>query len=174
MSYFPEVKKWIIPEDAFQVAIKELAESGATRVEGICLWFGNHDNDGIARITHSVLLRSPQIQRRPQNITILPQLMHSIHVKATENGVSLVGQIHSHSKRAGTTLSIVDRKYGFSVPSFLSIVAPDYCRNSNISIADCGVHVFKQGTGYIRLSTAEAMNRVVLDGGIKSSTITVY
>ena len=174
MNYFPDVKKWIIPEEAFQSAIEELARSGGEGVEGICLWLGNRDSDGIAEITHSVILRSPDVKRSPLNITIQPQVMHSIHEKAIENSVILVGQIHSHSEECGTDLSIVDRKYGLSVPGYLSIVAPDYCRKGKVTITECGVHVYKPSDGYVRLSAQEVSNRVVIDHKRKSPVIIVY
>lgn len=173
MTYYPEAKKWIIPESIVQVSLNELAQDGVNGNEGICLWLGNRGDDGLAEITQAVLLRGPNIEKSPLNITIKPELMREIHEKAQENKVLLIGQIHSHGEYVGTNLSWVDRKYGVSVPDYLSVVAPNYGLTQGTTLSDCGVHIFVAKKGYIRLSSREVFKRIIVDRQKRHSTLII-
>jgi proteasome lid subunit RPN8/RPN11 len=155
------------------VAMRELAHDGIKRIEGICLWLGNRGEDGLAAITHSVLLRGSYIEKSALNITINPKLMREVHEKAQENKVSLIGQIHSHAENVGTNLSSVDRRYGISVPGYLSVVAPNYGLTEGTAINDCGVYTYVPEKGYIRLSWREVSKRIIIDHQMQHSTLII-
>lgn len=164
MSYFPEVKRWRIPEDAMNVSFVEMARDGNEGREGIALWLGKR-NDGIAEVSHVVLLRGEGVVKEPDLLTVSTDLMNDVADKAIELRLTLIGQIHSHGEGYSTDLSITDRKYGVVAPFFLSVVAPDYALRPETSISECGVHVFDAQQGYRRLSGSEVSDRVALVAG---------
>jgi hypothetical protein len=99
--------------------------------------------------------------RKPDLLRISEDLINDVTDLAIGHSVSLVGQIHSHGTGYGINLSPTDRKYGISVPYYLSLVAPHYGTRPRTSIGKCGVHVFEPGgTGFRRLPAAEACRRL--------------
>jgi hypothetical protein len=161
--FFPDISKWVIPDDAWKTAFQEMASDGIKGTEGICLWLGQRRQSGIASITHCVLLRGPKITREPYNITIDPVLMREVHERAKEMELVLIGQIHSHAHDVGVDLSYVDRRYGIRVPGYLSIVAPSFCSIVNTGLQKCGVHVYTEKKGYVRLSPANIRKSIHID-----------
>lgn len=173
MNYFPKIDKWHIPEDAFSKSLEEMALDGVRGDEGICLWLGNREDNGNATVTHIVLLRGPGIAKSPVNIRIAPELMREVHQVAREHDVTLVGQIHSHGHDYGVSLSHTDRKYGISVPYYLSLVAPDYALKEPAKIEDYGVHVFLPKNGYARLDARQVKRSILLEVDRSVSTLTI-
>lgn len=159
-NYYPEIKEWHVPKDLLRVAVAEMENDGRYGNEGTCLWLGTKQ-DSTAEITHSVLLRGRRILKSPAQIRIDPELMREVHCAARDLGLVLVGQIHSHGKQFGVGLSPVDRALGFRIPSFLSVVAPNYGLTWPISWPDCGVHIFLRNTGFARLSATDITHRIV-------------
>jgi hypothetical protein len=173
MNYFPKINKWHIPRDVLQKSLEEMAVDGGRGNEGICLWLGDRNDDGNATITHMALLRGPGVVKSPANIQIAPELMREVHGIARENGLTLVGQIHSHGREYGVSLSYTDRKYGISVPYYLSLVAPDYGMNKATKIEDCGVHVFLPKKGYVRLGVKQVKKSVRTKAGRSVTILTI-
>jgi len=171
MSYFPEVKKWRIPEDAMRASFSEMARDGNEGREGIVLWLGKR-HDCIAEVSHVLLLRGEGVVRQPDLLTVSSDLMNDVADRAIELRLTLIGQIHSHGEGYSTDLSITDRKYGVVAPFFLSVVAPDYALRPNTSISECGVHIFDAQHGYRRLSDSEISDRVELvAGGVRTIVV---
>jgi hypothetical protein len=173
MNYFPKIDKWRIPRDVLEKSLEEMALDGVRGNEGICLWLGDRNNGGNATITHMALLRGPGIVKSPANIQIAPELMRQVHEAARENDLTLIGQIHSHGREYGVSLSYTDRKYGISVPYYLSLVAPDYGMNKATKIADCGVHVFLPKKGYVRVDVKQVKKSVLVEAGRSVTTLTI-
>src|SRR5262245_18680201 len=69
MTFFSPVNTWDISEPAFASAIAELANDGARQCEGVALWLGQRGH-GHATVTHLVVLRSPEVVRRPDLLVI--------------------------------------------------------------------------------------------------------
>lgn len=159
MSFFTPVQTWRIPESAFAASLEEMARDGHYGDEGVALWLG-HRADGHAEVTHVVVLRGPGIIKRPDQLVIQTSLVNELTDLAVTHNAVLVGQIHSHGQCFGTDLSHADRTYGIAVPSYLSLVAPDYAQRPVTRIQDCGVHVFDPPNGYRRLSPAEIGRRI--------------
>ena len=173
MNYFPKIDRWHMPLDAMTKSLEEMALDGAEGNEGICLWLGNKDDGGDATISHAVLLRGPGIVKNPANIQIAPELMRQVHVAARELGLTLVGQVHSHGSDYGVSLSFVDRRYGISVPYYLSVVAPDYALRREMTIQDCGVHVFVPGVGYVGLTSKQVKKCILIESNRSIETLTI-
>lgn len=172
MSYFPAIKKWIIPESAIIDSFKEMARDGKSGNEGITLWLGKR-SEGHAQVTHLVALRGSGIIKKPAVLIIEPDLFNSVTDITIELNVALIGQIHSHGPWHGTDLSVTDMRYGLSVPFYLSVVAPDYALKTKSDLSSCGVHVFEPGTGYRRLPPWEAHDRIQIIKGSKLPFLTV-
>ncbi len=173
MNYFPKIDKWHIPRDVLGKSLEEMSLDGVRGNEGICLWLGSRNDDGNATITHMALLRGPRIVKSPANIQIAPELMREVHETARENGLTLVGQIHSHGRGYGVSLSYSDRTYGISVPYYLSLVAPDYAMNKATKIEDCGVHVSLPKKGYVRLNVKQVKSSVLIEAGRSVTILTI-
>lgn len=164
MTYFPSVERWMIPQSAYSSSFAEMARDGARGNEGVALWLGHREN-GQADVTHVVALRGSGVVRKPSLLRISDELMNDVTDIAIGLGVSLVGQIHSHGEGYGVDLSVTDRKYGISVPYYLSLVAPDYGTRFSTPLFECGIHVFEPTIGFRRLALDETRRRVVIVQG---------
>jgi hypothetical protein len=149
-AFFPSVGQWDVPEGLLEDAVKEVAIDGRKGREGTCLWLGTK-SEGSAAITTSVHLRGPGIRKSAAQISIEPWLLREVHQAARDRDLILVGQIHSHGRLYGVDLSPTDHSYGVRVPYFLSVVAPDYGQTWPIDWTDCGVHVYRPATGFMRM-----------------------
>ncbi len=112
-------------------------------------------------VSHVVTLRGPGIRKEPAYLSISTDLINEVADAALNNNAFLVGQIHSHGEGYGVNLSDTDKRHGFSVPGYLSAVAPDYAMRPNTRIGDCGFHLYQEGKWH-RLSTMEVWSRIQL------------
>ena len=161
MSAFPPITKWLIPSDLWQASFEEMAIDGRRGDEGVVLWLGVRAN-GESEVTRAVFLRGAGVVKAPALLQIDASLMNDVTDVAIDQNVVLLGQIHSHGPGYSVDLSYTDRTHGIAVPNYLSLVAPDYAMRPRTSPADCGVHVYGQGSGFVRLSREEASRRVLL------------
>lgn len=162
-TFFPEVRRWVIPTGALEASFAEMRTDGALRgTEGIALWLGRRDVD--ATITNVVLLRGPGIVRQPDFVQISDALLNDVTDEAIRLGAQLVGQIHSHGPLAGANLSWIDKTGGVRVPFYLSVVAPDYAAGAP-NIATCGAHLFEPRGAWRRMTDTELADRVVITTG---------
>ena len=158
-TFFPSVEMWRLAEGVLEGSLQEMSNDGVHGNEGVVLWLGRRAQ-GQAEITYLVGLRGSGITKRSDLLVISSWVLNEVSDIALQLSVSLIGQIHTHGSGYGIDLSRTDRTRGIAVPHFLSVVAPDYGLRSDISIADCGVHVFEPGLGYRRLSLREVEHRV--------------
>ncbi len=158
MTHFPAIDKWIVPQSAVTDSLREMASDGLRGNEGVTLWLGKRMN-GQAEVTHLVALRGPGIVKKPLLLVIRPGLLNKVTDLTIRYGVALIGQIHSHYGQ-NTDLSITDKTYGVAVPYYLSIVAPYFALRTDITISDCGIHVFEPSKGYRRMNQNEVLSRV--------------
>ncbi|MCX5796995.1 MAG: hypothetical protein NTY77_16000 [Elusimicrobia bacterium] len=172
MSFFPEVERWELPEWVLTESLAEMAIDGRKGNEGVALWLGER-TQRLAKITNLVLLRGPGVVKEPDFLQISPALLNDVADKALELGRALIGQIHSHGEEYGTNLSLTDRRYGFAVPYYLSVVAPDFALRKKTAISQCGVHVFEDGRGYRRLPPEELRRCISMTRSAKGGTSVV-
>lgn len=170
-NFFKDTAIWRIPASAIDDCLTEMSRDGVDGNEGIVLWLGR-DVDEVAEITHLIRVRGPLVDKRPALINIHPSIFNEIADIAIAEKVRLVGQVHSHGPGYGVDLSETDREYGIQVDSYLSLVAPDYGQTQE-PIHRWGVHVFVAGTGYQRLSEADARRRVEVAHGTNLPMVTV-
>lgn len=161
MTYFEMPAQWRIPEEAIRHSMSEMAIDGALRREGVAMWLGKYEGK-TAVVTHVAALRGPGVRKAPDQLLISADLVNDLTDKAIELGLVLIGQIHSHGPMHGTSLSLTDKRYGISVPGYLSAVAPDYAMRPSTSIHDCGVHLFEKGRGWIRFTREQVVKRVLI------------
>ena len=155
---------WRIPQTALRSSMAEMARDGSRNCEGIALWLGRRHND-LAEVTHVVGLRGPGVHRRPDYLSISPELLNDVTDAAIELGVFLVGQIHSHPPGAGVGLSPLDQRFGICAPGYLSAVAPNFADRLDTPTSACGFHLF-EGAAWRRFGPQECARRVeVVDGG---------
>lgn len=154
MIPYEQVSRWDIPEVVMAASLAEMAIDGRHGNEGVALWLGRRDG-GVATVSHVLALRGPGVRKKHDLLIIDSAILNDVTDYAIENNVSLVGQIHSHGTFYGTDLSRTDRLYGITVPDYLSLVAPHYAQRPDTRITDCGIHVFRAGVGYVRLSPPE-------------------
>ncbi len=172
MSFFKPINAWRIPESALVESLREMARDGVLGNEGVAMWLG-HRGDGVAEVTHVVVLRGPDLVKRPDQLVIPPSLVNDVTDLAIDNDLVLVGQIHSHGELHGTDLSYADRTFGIKVPFFLSLVAPDYALRPKTRLEDCGVHVYESHDGFRRLTTKEIANRLQIVPGVQVPVLSV-
>lgn len=161
-EYFPPVESWMLPLEAFQQSLQEMARDGHEGNEGVALWLGRQVKSR-AEITLVVGLRGSGVSKRPDQLRITSWLINEVTQLAVARNLFLVGQIHSHGKGYGIDLSPTDRAYGIAAPYYLSVVAPDFGLRDSTQIADCGVHIFEPGLGYRSLSSREITARLHMD-----------
>jgi hypothetical protein len=168
---YPRVARWRLPASALDDMYRELEEYGRQGCEGIVLWVGRRQQDGVAEVTHLLLLRGHDIVRGPEQIRIAPALMNLVtDVVGGLEGV-LVGQVHSHAPWCGTDLSYTDRRYGIAVPDYLSAVAPDFGFRK-VPITEWGIHVYRERR-WERLSREEVATAIELVSGRPAPVVLV-
>ncbi len=172
MNYFPKINRWRLPEGSLKQSIAEMAIDGQKGDEGTCFWLGRRAN-GEAQVSHLVILRGGGVRKGPLNIQISAELMREMHAQAEALGLTLLGQIHSHSSRCGVDMSASDHAYGVSVPFFMSVICPDFAQNPSTTILDCGVHIFLPRVGYVRLSRKQVQQKLNLVPGMVTSTLVI-
>lgn len=160
---FPQVTSWRIPDTVLPDSLQEMAIDGRAGNEGLVLWLG-HDQGKIAEVAYLVKLRGPNISKRPNQIRINSALFNDLADVAIENGVRLIGQIHTHGPGYPLDLSLTDRAYGLQTPFYLSVVAPNYGLSAT-TFMDCGVHVYVPRKGFVRLRANEVGRRIRLLSG---------
>ena len=156
-------RRWRLPRQAVDLSFREMAEHGAGGNEGIVFWLGTIDGPEVS-ITHVVAIRGPGIVREPLFLQISAGAVNALTDAAVGLGAVLVGQIHAHPG-GFVDLSATDRRLGISFPNYLSVVAPEYAQRPEAPVADCGVHIFCPPRGFIRLSAAEACQRLLVVEG---------
>jgi hypothetical protein len=159
-SYFSSVQKWRIPQSAIADCLDEMSIDGRDGNEGIVLFFGMDDGE-TAEVTHLVRLRGPNIKKHPDFIRIDSSLFNEVADLASEHGVRLLGQVHSHGPGYFLDLSPTDREYGIHAPYYLSLVAPDYGLSQK-PLETWGIHVYMENRGYIRLTSPEVSRKIDL------------
>jgi len=159
LNHFPHVREWHLAPSILPTSLAELALDGEKGNEGIMLWLGRRLGN-VATVTHLVALRGGGIIKRPQLLRLSDHLINDITDLAIELNVALLGHIHGHPENF-VDLSYTDRTYGFAVPGFLSVVAPYYGMRQDVTLNECGVHVYESGSGYRRLARAEVNQRLV-------------
>lgn len=156
-----EPRRWEVPAEALVLSHAEMRIDGVMGNEGTALWLGRRI-DGAAIVSHVACLRGPGIHKEPDLIHISTDLFNEVADIASDLGVYIVGQIHSHGIGYLLDLSPTDRRHGIRVAGFLSIVAPDYCLNGHLDIHNCGVHVCGQDGVFRRLTIGESKSRIVV------------
>lgn len=167
--FFPSIDRWRLPEAALQAALAELQIDGREGNEGVALWLGQR-GDGIAEISHVVLLRGVGISKHPKVLRIADWLLNDVADLTIELELTLIGQIHSHGSN-WTDLSITDRSNGITAPYYLSVVAPHFGLCPGTRMEDCGVHIFEPIAGWRRLSVSEIGQRIEI---VADRTVTVH
>jgi len=161
VNYFETPTQWRIPEEAIRHSMMEMAIDGAFGREGVAMWLGRYEQN-TAVVTHVAALRGAGVRKAPDQLLISADLVNDLTDKAIDLGLVLIGQIHSHGPLHGTSLSVTDKRYGISVPGYLSAVAPDYAMRPSTSVDECGVHLFEKGRGWIRLTPEQVAKRVLV------------
>jgi len=169
--YFTQTRLWRIPQAAIEDSLDEMAIDGAKGTEGIVLWLGK-DNDDIADITHLIRLRGPLVVKRKEYINIHSALLNDVADIAIEHGLRLVGQVHSHPPGYSVDLSPTDRMYGIRVPSYLSLVAPDFAR-TRVPVHNWGVHIYTAEAGYVRVDQKDTRRCLQIIDGMRPPMFTV-
>lgn len=169
--YFTQTRLWRIPQAAIEDSLDEMALDGAKGTEGIVLWLGK-DNDDIAEITHLIRLRGSLVVKRKEYINIHSALLNDVADIAIEHGLRLLGQVHSHPPGYSVDLSPTDRMYGIQVPSYLSLVAPDFAR-TRVPVQNWGVHIYTAEAGYVRVAQEKTRHCLQITDGLRPPIFTV-
>jgi len=151
--------KWCFPNDLLAKSLAVMKPHGVHGNEGLALWLGRED-EGTVAITHVITVAGRGIRNSPLQLRLSLACMEAITNLADRVESYLVGQIHSHPARM-LDLSEVDRTYGIRIQNYLSLVCPYYAQLTTLSIEECGVHLFDQGS-YRRLHDEEVRSRIRL------------
>lgn len=170
-QFFPFVDKWHLSRSVLRESFADMRLDGISGNEGSCLWLGKRLN-GSALITSIVVLRGRGIRKEPAFLHVTDDLMFEVADVAAAHDEIILAQIHSHGPGYGVDLSHTDHRYGIRVPYFVSIVAPDYAYR-DVSLGNCGVHIFEPDKGYRRLELDETKDRFVIDDTLESTLLTV-
>ena len=155
---------WHIPRAVLQFSMTEMALDGRIGCEGVALWLGSKSGTIVA-VSHVVILRGSGVLKRPDYLRISAELLNDVADIALERDCYLVGQIHSHPIGCGVGLSDADRRYGISIPGYLSVVAPDFAQRLDAPIREFGFHIF-DNRQWRRFRDAERMQRIsIADNG---------
>lgn len=153
---------WFLPADLLGTSIEIMRPHGALGNEGLALWFGTSDDAQRVTVTHAIEIYGSGFVTAPLQMRLSLRAMAALTSLADRLDRYLVGQIHSHPGNF-TDLSAVDKELGIRVPDYLSVVCPHYAQRSDVTLSDCGLHMF-DGVTYRRLSSAEISRQVVQTG----------
>jgi hypothetical protein len=153
-------RRWLLPHDLLSSSIEVMRPLGAQGREGLALWFGTLDDDGVAKVTHLVQPVGPGFRSNALYLRLSMRAVGQLTDFADNLGVFLIGQVHSHP---GTfvDLSELDVRQGFRFQDFLSLVCPHYAQRPNTRLSDCGTHTFDNGS-YRRMARPEMESRLVI------------
>ena len=149
---------WYLPKDLLGASIEIMRPHGAQGNEGLALWLGTSDDAQRVTVTHALEIYGSGFVTAPLEMRLSLRAMATLTGLADRLGRYLVGQIHSHPGNF-TDLSVVDKERGIRVPDYLSVVCPHYAQRSDVTLGDCGLHMF-EGAKYRRLSSAEISRQV--------------
>lgn len=163
MIGFGTLAAWRLPKAALRASIVEMVPDGARGCEGVALWLGRKFGP-IASITHVVSLRGPGIVKRPDHLSISAELLNELTDVATDLGVYLVGQIHSHPS-AWVDLSEADKRFGIQADGYLSVVAPYFASKPDAGLSEYGFHAY-EGRRWHRMGPVERSWRVRMTSSV--------
>jgi hypothetical protein len=149
---------WYLPKDLVGASIEIMRPHGAQGNEGLALWLGTSDDAQRIRVTHAIEIYGSGFVTAPLQMRLSLRAMATLTELADRLDRYLVGQIHSHPGNF-TDLSVVDKELGIRVPDYLSVVCPHYAQLSDVTLRDCGLHMFEDAK-YRRLSSVEISRQV--------------
>lgn len=156
-------RRWLLHPDLLPSSIEAMRPLGEGGKEGLALWFGTLDDEGVAEVTHVVQPVGPGFESTPLYLRLSMRAIGQLTEWADNLGVFLIGQIHSHPGNF-VELSELDIRQGFRFQDFLSVVCPHYAQRLDTRLSDCGIHAFDKGA-YRRIARAEFGARLVTSAG---------
>lgn len=154
---------WHLPKDLLSTSIEIMRPHGARGNEGLTLWLGASDDTNRVIVTHAVEIYGSGFVTAPQQMRLSLHATTTLTKLADHLSRYLVGQIHSHPGDF-TDLSTVDKERGMRVPNYLSVVCPHYAQRPDVTLSECGLHIF-EGARYRRLSSIEISHRIIFTNG---------
>jgi hypothetical protein len=157
------LRRWSLPNDLLRCSIAGMRPLGAQGREGLALWFGTLNEQGVAEVSHLVHPVGPGFNSTPLYLRLSMRAVGQLTDFADSQGVFLIGQIHSHPGDF-VDLSELDIRQGFRFQDFLSVVCPHYAQREATTLSSCGIHVF-DNADYRRMGGKEVDARLVISSG---------
>ena len=118
---YPKISTWRLAERV--VPATRDALRGADGREAAVLWLGERSAEAV--VTSVVRLHGVGVQEGRGHFEAAPEVLGTVTRWAKPKGLTLLASCHAHPSGVPGRLSGWDRRHGFVVPEFLTLVAGD-------------------------------------------------
>ena len=155
-----DVRRVLVPTACAQAVEAHLRAVGRKGFEGMALWAGTQDGE-IFRVSVTVIPDQRHIRNADGVCVIVDgDALHRLNVRFYKEGLTLMGQIHSHPGRAYH--SDTDDAYAIATAvGCLSLVVPDFAR-APFTIAGSASYRLDEQARWRPLSAREACALIVV------------
>ena len=157
-----EVRRVLVPTSCASAVETHLRAVGRQGYEGLALWVGRQQGD-IFRVSETVIPEQNHISNADGVCVIVEGgALHRLNVRLYKEGLTLLGQIHSHPGRAYH--SGTDDAYAIATTvGCLSLVVPDFGR-APFTVSRCATYRLDAGGRWRPLSARDAAVLIAIGG----------
>jgi hypothetical protein len=160
---YPKVESWRLA-DRVVPATWDALRAADGREAGV-LWLGDRGAEAI--VTAVVRLHGVGVEEGRGHFEAAPEVLGAVTRWAKPGGLTLLASCHAHPPGIPGRLSDWDRRHGFVVPEFLSLVAGE---GGGDDPSRWGWYVFdRRSADYRLMDKRERHDRVLIDGTIASA-----
>lgn len=157
---YPRIHRWILAERVVPATWDAL--QAADGRETAVLWLGQRKAEAV--VTSMVRLNGVGVDEGRGHFDAAPEVLGTITRWAKPQGLTLLASCHAHPPGVPGRLSPWDRRHGFVVPEFLSIVAGD---GGVDEPSRWGWYLFdRQSADYRLISERERADRLRVDPSV--------
>lgn len=154
---YPRIHRWLLADRVVTATWDALRAADGR--EAAVLWLGERNAEAV--VTSLVRLHGVGVEEGRGHFEAAPEVLGTITRWAKPQGLTLLASCHAHPLGVPGRLSPWDRRHGFVVPEFLSIVAGD---GGVDEPSRWGWYVFdRQSADYRLISERERTDRLRVD-----------
>jgi hypothetical protein len=160
---YPRIEIWRLA-DRIVPATWDALQAADCREAGV-LWLGERGAEAL--VTHVIRLRGVGVEEGRGHFEAAPEVLGTITRWAKPQSLTLLASCHAHPPGVAGRLSAWDRRHGFVVPEFLTLVAGDA---GDDAPTDWGWYLFdRRSRDHRPMDEGERADRLVVDETIPTA-----
>jgi hypothetical protein len=160
---YPRIEAWRLAERVVPATWDGLR--AAHGHEAAVLWLGERGAEAV--VTAVVRLHGVGVDEGRGHFEAVPEVLGTVTRWAKPQGLTLLASCHAHPPGVPGCLSRWDRRHGFVVPEFLTLVAGD---GGDDAPSRWGWYVFdRRSRNYRPMAEGERAHRLVVDETVTSA-----